>query len=77
MRFLTNGAYVQIAIEGEGYCASTTKAYDLLTKNTLKATISEGIIVFFVMLGVAGISGVVAVSTYFSVKEIPYYKERI
>lgn len=77
LRFLNDGTYVQIAINGSNYCTSTYKAFDILAENITKIGITEGISMFFTIMGVLGITVIVGFCSYFAVLYLPYYKERI
>ena len=77
MRYLNDGTYVQIAINGEGYCSSAVKAFNLIADNAIKVTITDGISIFFTVLGIIGISVGVGVGAYFAVLKMPYFNERI
>ena len=66
-----------MAITGDGYCSSTLKAAELLSENALRVGITDGIAIFFTILGVIGVSAAVAVAAYFSVWGISYYHSRI
>lgn len=77
LRFLSDGTYVQIAITGKGYCTSTLRAFDILADNISKVCITDGISIFFTVLGILGITLGVSVSAYFATVYIPYYQQRI
>lgn len=77
MRFLSEGTYVQIAISAQGYCTSTFKAFDIIANNAIKVSLTDGLSIFFTVLGVLGITVGVAVGAYFSILYIPFYQERI
>lgn len=77
LRFLSDGTYVQIAINGKSYCPSTLRAFDLISDNLVKVAITDGISIFFTILGVLGISAGVGASAYFAVLYTPYYQQRI
>lgn len=72
LRLLNDGTYVQIAVTGKGYCRSTFKAFSLVSDNITKISITDGISMFFTMLGVLGIGVGVTVAAYFACEEIEY-----
>ena len=77
LRYLNDGTYVQMAIHAEGYCASAARAYNIHADNALKLSITSGISLIFTILGVAGITLLVATCAYFGTLYLPYYQERI
>ena len=77
LRFLTDGAYVQMAITGAGYCESTGKAFELIMNNAIRIGITDGISVFFTVVGILGVTATIGVLSYFAVVYIPYYNTRI
>ena len=77
LRYLNDGTYVQMAINGQGYCMSTFRAYDIISENALKVTITGGISILFTLMGIIAITVAVAIAAYFTVLELPYFKERI
>jgi len=70
---LADGVYVQIAVFGQGYCSSTMNAFNLISENTVKLAITDGISFFFTILGILGISVGVSVAAYFCCLEIDYF----
>lgn len=72
LRFLNDGTYVQIAVEGTGYCGSTSKAYNILADNATKIAITDGISIFFKLLGILGIGVGITVAAYFICQEVEY-----
>ena len=77
MRFLNDGAYVQMAITGQGYCASVSRAFELIMNNAIRVGITDGISIFFTIIGILAVTASVAVGSYFAVTYIPYYQSRI
>ena len=77
LRFLNDGTYVQIAIRGTGYCTSAHKAFNILADNALKLSITDGISLFFKILGILGIGVGVTVGAYFSCQEIKYLAQSL
>ena len=74
MMFLSQGTYVQIAIAGKGYCTSTFKAFDIIANNAIKVSLTDGLSIFFTILGVLGITLGIAVAAYFAILYIPFYQ---
>jgi hypothetical protein len=72
MRFLNDGTYVQIAVTGRSYCPSAFKAFGIVADNITKISITDGISMFFTILGVLGIGVGVTTAAYFSCIEIEY-----
>lgn len=72
LRFLNEGTYVQIAVNGTGYCGSTMKAYSILADNATKIAITDGISTFFKLLGLLGIGIGITVAAYFTCQEVQY-----
>lgn len=72
LRFLNDGTYVQIAVEGTGYCGSTSKAYNILADNATKIAITDGISIFFKLLGILGIGVGITVAAYFVCQKVEY-----
>ena len=70
LRFLNDGTYVQIAVNAQGYCSSTYKAFNLIADNITKFSITDGISIFFKVLGMLGISVGIAISAYFCLIKI-------
>lgn len=62
--------YVQVAVNGTGYCTSTLEAFDVLTDNGLKLTLTSGISFFISLIGVLFISAGVTTASYFVQIEI-------
>lgn len=77
LRYLNDGIYVQMAIRGEGYCSSAYKAYDIISENALKVTITAGISIFFTIMGILAITAAIAISAYFVVLKLTYFSTRI
>lgn len=65
LRLLNDGTYVQIAVTGKGYCRSTFRAFSVIADNITKISITDGISMFFTMLGVLGIGIGITVAAYF------------
>lgn len=72
LRFLNDGTYVQIAVTGKGYCHSAFKAFGIISDNITKISLTDGISMFFTVLGVLGIGIGVTVAAYFSCIEVEY-----
>lgn len=72
LRFLNDGTYVQIAVTGRSYCPSAFKAFGIISDNITKISLTDGISMFFTVLGVLGIGIGVTVAAYFSCIEIQY-----
>ena len=77
LRYLNDGTYVQIAIRGDGYCTSASRAYHLFIDNATKLSITEVISFLFALLGVLGISSLTVMCAYFATLYLPYYQDRI
>lgn len=77
MRYLNDGTYVQVAINGEGYCSSASKAFNIIADNAIKVSVTDGISIFFTIIGVIAISIGVGVSAYFTVLKLPYFSTRV
>ena len=77
LRYLNDGAMVQMAINGQGYCASASKAFNLMVDHGSKVSVTEVISFLFSLLGVAGISVLISMCAYFGTLYLPYYQERI
>ena len=67
---MNDGTYVQIAVNSHGYCSSAYKAFNVIADNITKFSITDGISIFFKVLGMLGISVGVAVSAYFCLIKI-------
>lgn len=65
LRLLNDGTYVQIAVTGKGYCRSALRSFSIISDNLEKISITDGISMFFTMLGVMGIGIGVTVAAYF------------
>ena len=70
LRFLNDGTYVQIAVNAQGYCGSAYKAFNVIADNITKFSITDGISIFFKILGMLGISVGIAASAYFCLIKI-------
>jgi hypothetical protein len=77
LRYLNDGTYVQIAINGQGYCTSAYKAFDIVADNALKVTITAGISIFFTIMGIIAITAAIAIGSYFAVLKLNYFAVRI
>lgn len=64
--------YVHIALFGTNYCSSAFKAFNLVTDNIVKVAITDGISIFFTVLGVIGITAAISVGAYFACIRIQY-----
>ena len=74
---MSDGAYVQMAITGQSYCPSTMKAFDLIMDNAIRVGITDGISIFFTIIGILAVTASISVAAYFSVLKIEYYEKRI
>lgn len=72
LRLLNDGTYVQIAVTGKGYCRSALKSFSIIADNITKISITDGISMFFTMLGVMGIGVGITVAAYFVCEENSY-----
>lgn len=54
-----------MAVFGKGYCKSTHAAFNIITDNYTKMSITDGISIFFTIIGILGISVEVSVAAYF------------
>lgn len=77
MRYLNDGIYVQVAINGQGYCSSAYKAFDIVADNAIKVSVTSSISLFFTFMGILGITAIVAVAAYFTVLYLPYFEQRV
>jgi hypothetical protein len=77
LRFLNDGTYVQVAVKGTAYCTSASQAYNILADNVLKLSITDGISLFFKVIGILGIGVGVTVAAYFSCTQIKYLAETL
>lgn len=57
------------------YCASASRAYDILADNVTKISITSGISLFYKVLGILGIGVGVTVGAYFACQQIKYLAE--
>merc|ERR1712110_716567 len=51
LKFLTTQAYIRIALTGEGFCAAAKSAFFVITKNSARYAVVEGLGGFFTLLG--------------------------
>lgn len=58
---------------GKSYCPSAFKAFNITADNITKISISDGISMFFTILGVLGIGVGVSIAAYFVCVEIQYF----
>ena len=65
MRFLTKGAWVQVALNGTNYCSSSLAAFKLIAGNPIRIAISTGLSSLVTLLGKLGISFIVMVGAYY------------
>ena len=77
LRYLNDGIYVQMAIKGNGYCSSAYDAYDIISNNAIKVTLTAGISIFFTIMGIIAITAAIAISAYFVVLKLTYFSTRI
>ena len=63
---------MHIAVFGTNYCTSCYRAFNLVTDNIVKVAITDGISIFFTVLGVLGITAGVTVGAYFACIRIQY-----
>ena len=73
LRFLNDGTYVQIAVTANGYCTSTLKSFDIAVANASKLVITEGISIFFTVIGILGIRIGIGIAAYFVVERVDYF----
>lgn len=70
LRFLNDAVYVQIAVFGTNYCSSCMTAFNLVADNAVKVAITNGISIFFTILGILGITLGITVGAYFACIDI-------
>ena len=73
LRFLNDATYVQIAVTGRSYCPSAVKAFSLITDHIAVISISDGISIFFTILGISGIGVGTSIAAYFACANIEYF----
>lgn len=56
-----------MAVFGKGYCRSTLAAFSIIADNAGKISITDGISIFFTIIGILGISVGVSVAAYFTI----------
>jgi hypothetical protein len=72
-RYISNAAYIMIAIEGRGFCASAWRSFKLLFSNSLRIATTEVIAMLVLTLSTIGISLGCTAVTITALKQMPQF----
>lgn len=77
IRFLTENAYIMMAISGEGFCSSAKSAFYLMLRSTAQFAVSHGTTKLFLYLGTTLIVLLNCLVGYFFISQISPYNSQI
>lgn len=77
IRFITENAYIMIAITGKGFCSSAKESFYLMLRSTAQFFVSHGTTKLFIMVGTCLIVTISCVVGYFFITNISPYKSEI
>merc|ERR1712072_599262 len=72
-RYISNAAYIMIAIEGRGFCASAWRSFKLLFSNSLRIATTEVIAMLVLTLSTIGICLGCTAVTITALKQMPQF----
>ena len=74
-RYITETAYILIAIEGRGFCVSAWRSFQLLYTNSLRIATTKAIAFAVVTLANIGVALMCTAGTVIILQEVPYFTE--
>lgn len=77
IRFLTENAYIMMAISGKSFCESASESFYLIVRSTAQFAISHGTTKIFILFGKMLICSICCVCGYIALTSIEYYKTNI
>ena len=77
IRFLTDNAYIMMAITGKNFCSSAQESFYLVLRSGSQYAVTYGATKIFVFIGKACIVSLSALSGYLIVMETEYLNEKI
>ena len=72
-RYISNAAYIMIAIEGRGFCVSAWRSFKLLFSNSLRIAATETIALLIITLANLGIVACCVMLTMLCLNNLPMY----
>jgi hypothetical protein len=72
-RYISNAAYIMIAIEGRGFCVSAWRSFKLLFSNSLRIATTESIALLIIWLANVGITACCVMVTMLALNNLPMY----
>jgi hypothetical protein len=77
VRFITENAYIMIAITGKNFCSSAAESFYLMMRSAAQFFISHGTTKLFINIGTALIITICCVIGYFFITNISPYRDQI
>lgn len=77
VEFINKSAYIQIALQGKGFCAACKDACCIVLENCLRFAAVDGLGSIFVYFGIVFIGAVNAIIGYVILESTPMYKDNI
>jgi solute carrier family 44 (choline transporter-like protein), member 2/4/5 len=65
LKFLSDGVFIQIAMQGTNYCVSSVEAFKLLSTNPIKISVTGAISYMVAILGIIFTTAVICTGAYF------------
>lgn len=72
-RYISNAAFIMIAIEGRGFCVSAWRSFKLLFSNSLRIATTESIALLIIWLANVGITACCVMLTMLALNNLPLY----
>lgn len=72
-RYISNAAFIMIAIEGRGFCLSAWRSFKLLFSNSLRIATTESIALLIIWLANVGITACCVMLTMLCLNNLPMY----
>jgi len=77
LKFLTNHAYIQIAMTGDSFCKATAEAFFLALRNIVRFGMVHGFAWIFLLLGQIIIAGSATTLGYLIITQVGSYPEKV
>ena len=77
IRFLTENAYIMMAISGKNFCQSAKEAFYLVLRSTAQFAISHGTTKIFISVGKVFIIALCCMIGYLAITEVSDFKDKI
>ena len=65
VKFIARKAYIMVAVHGKNFCASALEAWQLITRNALRAVVLTGVSRFLIIVSKLIVTGSIIVLAYF------------